>query len=197
MVIPIYVILPEVKTSIMRLFIVSLFFLLPPNFTYGQNVVNNDSVLYHFNFILNDYRMMNGLNPMVIDLKIKPFTESWANHMSSVNMVYHGEDTNSFPNRAKNYFPRTIYCVETCCSVTTPKKLDDGYITCPIKELIPIIRKTYDGTATQFDYAYFAFILWKSSPTHNAALLDPNIKKFYLSSSPSKDLTYMEFVGTN
>jgi uncharacterized protein YkwD len=181
----------------MRLLFLLIIFSFSPRLSYGQNVVNNDSVLYYFNFMLNEYRMINGLKPLVIDTKIKPFSESWANHMSSNNMVYHGNDDNSFPNRVKSYFPATIYCVENCCSITTPKTKEDGYVSCSIKELIPLIRKTYDGTANQFDYAYFAFILWKSSPTHNDALLDPNIKKFYLSSSPSKDLTYMEFVGTN
>lgn len=165
--------------------------------SYGQTIVNNDSVLYYFKIILNDYREMNGLKPLKIDENIKPFTENWANHMSMVNQVYHGVDSNSFSMRAKNYFPKNIYCVETCCTVTTPRVLSDGVITCPITELIPLIRKSYDGVATQEDYAYFAFILWKWSPSHNEALLDPNIKKFYLSSSPSKDVTYMEFVGTN
>jgi hypothetical protein len=117
--------------------------------------------------------------------------------MSSVNNVYHGIDSTGFSFRAQKYFGRDTYCVETCCTITTPKVLSDGYITCPIRELIPLIRKSYDGTATQEDFAYFTFILWKTSPDHNEALLDPNIKKFYLSSSPSKDVTYMEFVGTN
>lgn len=181
----------------MRLSVVLFFLVVVSNVSYGQNQVNNDSVLCYFKTILNDYRVSHGLKPLKIDETIKPFTDNWANHMSSVNQVYHGVDSNNFSVRAKNYFPKDIYCVETCCTITTPRVLSDGYITCPIRELIPLIRKSYDGVATQEDYAYFAFILWKSSPSHNEALLDPNIKKFYLSSSPSKDVTYMEFVGTN
>jgi uncharacterized protein YkwD len=181
----------------MKLKIVLFVFMAVSITSYGQTVVNNDSVLYYFKVMLNEYRMVNGLKPLTIEKKIKPFTESWATHMSSVNQVYHGIDSNGFSVRAKKYFGKDTYCVETCCTITTPKVLSDGYITCPIKELIPLIRKSYDGTATQEDFAYFTFILWKTSPDHNEALLDPNIKKFYLSSSPSKDVTYMEFVGTN
>ena len=181
----------------MKLILIFFVFLTTSNLSYGQIQVENDSLLYYFKIILNDYRESCGLKPLKIDKKIKPFTDNWANHMSSVNQVYHGVDSNNFSVRAKNYFPKDIYCVETCCTVTTPRVLSDGYITCPIRELIPLIRKSYDGVATQKDYAYFAFILWKSSPSHNEALLDPDIKKFYLSSSPSKDVTYVEFVGTN
>lgn len=180
----------------MRLFLI-LSILILSNSLHAQNRVNNDSVLYYFQIILNDYRMTNGIHPLIIDKEIKPFTDDWANYMSKNNVVHHGTDTNSFPNRVKRYFPKEIYCVENCCTIITPIKLDDGYINCPIRELIPLIRKSYDGTATQFDYAYFAFVLWKTSPNHNSALLDQNIVKFYLSSSPSGDLTYMEFVGTN
>jgi hypothetical protein len=191
--------LPEVNLFMgdMKLKIVLFVFMVISITSYGQTVVNNDSVLYYFKTILNEYRMVNGLKPLTIDKKIKPFTESWALHMSSVNQVYHGIDSVGFSFRAQKYFGKDTYCVETCCTVTTPKVLSDGYITCPIRELIPLIRKSYDGTATQEDFAYFTFILWKTSPDHNEALLDPNIKKFYLSSSPSKDVTYMEFVGTN
>lgn len=181
----------------MKLTAILFIFVITSNLSYGQTPINNDSVLYHFKVILNDYRLSFGLKELKIDKKIEPFTKQWSNHMSSINMVYHGTDTNSFSVRAINYFSKDIYCVEICCTVTTPRVLSDGYITCPIQELIPLIRKSYDGVATQKDYAYFAFILWKSSPEHNEALLDPHIKKFYLSSSPSKDVTYMEFVGTN
>lgn len=181
----------------MRLFLITFVTIILTNSVYGQNRVNNDSVLYFFQLLVNDYRTINGLKPLSIDKKIKPFTDNWAKHMSKVNMVYHGVDTNSFSHRAKNFFPKDIYCVENCCTITTPLKPTDAFINCPIKELIPLLEKTYNGTATQFDYAHFAFILWKNSPDHNEALLDPNIVKFYLSSSPSKDLTYIEFVGTN
>jgi len=180
----------------MRLILISFILLLSIP-TYGQNVVNNDSLLHYFRLILNDYRITNGLPTLVVDEKIKPFTDNWAKYMSSNEVVHHGTDDNSFPNRVRNFFSKDIYCVENCCTITTPSTLSDVYANCPIVELVPIIRKTYSGTAKQFDYAYFTFILWKSSPDHNRALLDPNIKKFYLSSSPSKDLTYMEFVGTN
>jgi uncharacterized protein YkwD len=179
----------------MRLILILFILLSAP--TYGQNSVNGDSLLHYFHLILNDYRITNGLHPLKVDKKIKPFSDNWAKYMSSNGVVHHGTDDNSFPNRVKNFFSEDVYCVENCCTITTPTALSDAHINCPIVELVPIIRKTYDGTASQFDYAYFTFILWKTSPDHNRALLDPNIKKFYLSSSPSKDVTYMEFVGTN
>lgn len=181
----------------MRLVLIFFISAVTSNFLHGQTPIKNDSLIYHFKIILNDYRTSYGLKELKIDKKIKPFTEHWVKHMSSVNQVYHGVDSNDFSVRAKTFFSEDIYCVETCCTVPTPRFLSDGYITCPIKELIPLIRKSYDGVATQKDYAYFAFILWKTSPSHNEALLDSNIKKFYLSSYPSKDVTYIEFVGTN
>ena len=64
-------------------------------------------------------------------------------------------------------------------------------------ELLPYIDKMMRGKQTQMDYAIYALIIWKNSPEHNSAMLDPEIKTFYVSTSTNNGRTYFSFIGVD
>jgi uncharacterized protein YkwD len=52
-----------------------------------------------------------------------------------------------------------------------------------------------NGTATNRDFAMYVFILWKNSEGHNKLLINPNVKRFYLSFDKNKTFYYFEYVS--
>jgi uncharacterized protein YkwD len=70
-----------------------------PTFVFSQTLVNQDSLLFHFTQIINDYRVNNGLAKLEVDTKIKVLTDEWSKRMAETGKVGHGEGDESFQSR--------------------------------------------------------------------------------------------------
>lgn len=175
-----------------------LILLLFPMVGFSQTVLNNDSLLYYFTHILNEYRSSQGLLPLEVDLSIKGFTDNWSNQMASINVVSHGSGENIFQKRVYscNCFPGGKFLGENCTNITTPDvTTTNTNIVSPIKNIEPYMKKSYLGTITQYELAHFVFLNFKNSPPHNAFLLNKDVKRFYISGSRGKDWTYICYVA--
>ena len=174
-----------------------LILLLTPSLGFSQTVVNNDSLLYHFKHILNNYRKSYGLSPLEVDGVLKSFTDNWSKQMSLTNVVGHGSGDNSFQRRIETCgcLPPATFCVENCTEIYTPDVNTNDPVSCPVKNIEPYIKKAFSGNISQYQLAYFAFLNFKNSPSHNAVMLNKDTKYFYISGSRKNGLTYIAYIG--
>lgn len=179
----------------MKRLIVILTFI--PFVGFSQTVVNNDSLLYHFKNIINNYRKSYGLSPLEVDSVLKTFTVNWSKQMSSTKTVTHGGGENSFQRRIETCgcFPPATFCLENCTEIFTPDVNTNNPVSCPIKNIEPYVKKSYSGNITQYELAYFAFLNFKNSPPHNAAMLNKDTKYFHIYGSRNKGTTYIAYVA--
>ena len=167
--------------------------------------VSQDSVNIYFQNIVNQYRVLNNLNGLSIDTTLSPFTKNWSEYMLVQNYCGHGNDGESFQNRAINFEPtKELYCVENVAgpwdfTKDLPYDVEDpsySYYTKigldgldyqykltmnEIRSLLDAENKIGEGVDINKNIAVFIFYLWKNSPSHNDALLDFNTTKFYVS----------------
>ncbi len=179
----------------MRLKFVILFF---PFIGYTQTVVNNDSLLFYFNNILNSYRISYRLKSIQIDTTLKVFTDSWSGQMAKSSVVGHGSGKNEFSKRVAlftNSFKNATFYGENCTSLITPDINTTDINILIRKEIDLYIKKSYAGEITQYELAYFAFLNFKNSPPHNQFLLSKDVKYFYISCARSKGMTYVCYVA--
>ena len=174
-----------------------VFLLLTPSLGFSQTVVNNDSLLHCFKYILNNYRVSYGLPPLEVDGVMKVFTDNWSKQMSLTGVVGHGSGDNSFQRRIEtcSCLPPATFCLENCTEIFTPDTKISDNISCPIKNIEPYIKKSYSGKITQYELAYFAFLNFKNSPPHNAGMLNKDTKYFYISGSRNNGVTYIAYIG--
>lgn len=173
--------------------------LLLPITLLGQVAVNDDSLIYYFNDIINRYRMDNDLSPIEINDNLKNFTEEWSNYQSVIDEVTHGSGDMSFTKRVERYslIPSNSTCLENCGDAFTPSipMDDEDEVSCSREVLNPYLNKMMKWKCTQKEYAEYIFLLWKSSPPHNSAMLDPRIHTYFVSSSANNEKTYFSFIG--
>lgn len=174
--------------------------LLTPSIGFSQTILNNDSLLYNFTYILNNYRVSQGLQPLEVDLLMKDFTDNWSKQMASTGLVGHGSGNNSFEQRVKNYskFPVGKAVGENCCNIHTPDFNTNDLVVCDTKdkEIEPYVKKSYSGNITQYELAYFTFLNFKLSPLHNAYMLKKDVKYYYISGHRGKGgWTYISYVA--
>jgi len=184
-----------IKTCVMKRLILIL--LLIPSLGFSQTVVNNDSLLYHFKKIINNYRKSYGLSPLEVDGVLKSFTDDWSKQMAATKLVGHGGGDNVFQKRILdcNCFPPATFCAENCTDIYTPVVNFESKINCPIRDLIPYIEKSVSGNITQYELAYYIFLSWKNSPPHNQTMLSKDTKYFYVSGAKRGDFTYLCYVA--
>lgn len=179
----------------MRLKFVIFFF---PFIGFTQTVVKNDSLLFHFNNILNLHRISHRLNPIQIDTTLKIFTDSWSGQMAKSGIVGHGTGKNEFLKRVALFsdcFQNATFYGENCTSLITPDFNTTDINIYIRKEIDLYIKKSYTGEITQYELAYFAFLNFKNSPPHNQFLLSKDVKYFYISCARSKGMTYVCYVA--
>jgi uncharacterized protein YkwD len=155
-----------------------------------KNPNNNDTpIIIHFEQILNKYRYSNGLNTIVIDESIKEFADE-----RSRNIV---QDYSHNGAKEKlhlyNLYPKSGG--ENIAKVLNLPVNKKPYYSSNIKEVGDIMNKMSMGTSTNYDVAMYCFLLWKNSKSHNDLLLNPKIKRFYLSYEKSKTFYYFCFIG--
>jgi len=175
-----------------------LLLVLIPVLGYSQPSVNRDSLLYYFTKIINDYRSSNGLETLSIDTHLKLFTDEWSMKMGEMNRVGHGEGSEHFRYRVayneKLKVPGGTKLFENCTELMTP----DVTISVSVQsypELIPYINRSYAGKLNQYEYAYYAFLMWKNSPPHNGTMLSPYTKYFYLSPYRKHGKTFLCYIA--
>lgn len=174
-----------------------LIFAFIPFLGFSQNTVNNDSLLYYFKYILNNYRVSQGVLPIEVDGTLKGFTDNWSKQMSITNVVGHGSGDNSFQRRIDdcNCFPAASFCAENCTVLYTPDRFTDETVTCELKNIEPLIQKSFAGKITQYELAYFAFLNFYNSPPHRGTLLNKDTKYFFISSTRRNGMTYISYIA--
>jgi uncharacterized protein YkwD len=158
---------------------------------FGFKNPNNDStpIIINFEQILNEYRCSNGLNKVVIDESIKEF----ADHRSKSLVTDYSH--NGFKEKLHFYILYPKYGGENIAQVLNLPADKKPYYSSNIKEVGDIMNKMAMGTSTNYDVAMYCFLLWKNSKSHNDLLLNPKIKRFYLSYEKSKTFYYFCFIG--
>lgn len=178
--------------------VVSLILFFIPTFGFSQSLVNQDSLLFHFTHIINDYRVRNGLKELEVDPNMKVLTDYWSKRMGEMGKVGHGEGKESFQSRisSEKSIPPSFIMLENCTELMTPDKpIKTSVKTYP--ELKPYIDGSYQGILNQYDYAMYGFLMWKNSPPHNKGMLDPDTNYFYLSSYRKNGRTYLCYISRN
>ena len=151
---------------------------------------NNDvSIIVHFEHILNEYRVSNGLNPVKIDHSMKEFTD--LRSKSLVTDYSH----NGFNKNLRSYISNFTDGGENIAMVINALNDNKPYWSSDIEEVGKILNKMAMGTSTNYDVAMYCFLLWKNSKSHNDLLLNNKVKRFYLSYEKSKTFYYFCFIG--
>jgi uncharacterized protein YkwD len=179
----------------MKRFILILAF--TPLMGFSQTIVNNDSLLYYFEYISNNYRKSHGLNPLGVDGTLKGFTDNWSKQMSLNGVVGHGSGDNGFQRRIETCgcFPPATFCAENCTEVYSPDVNTNLDVYCPIDNIRPYVKKAFSGKITQYELAYLAFLNFYNSPPHRATLLNKDTKYFYVSSTRGRGMTYICYIS--
>lgn len=154
-----------------------LWLIIYPSIGFSQTDVNQDSLLFHFTNIINEYRIKNGLDELVVDPEIKVVTDYWSKKMGESGVVSHGIGDDSFQNRinrSKHLTSREMV-LENCTELMTPDKPMKTDVK-TYRELKPYIDGSYLKILTQNEYAMYGFLMWKNSPPHNKGMLEPTSK---------------------
>jgi uncharacterized protein YkwD len=167
-----------------------VFFILISNYTYCQSI-NQDSVVFYFEEILNFERYSMGLKPLTRNKDLGDFTNYWSVSMAKNNRLSHGTGETSFNERIRNSkFKHSVFTAENVASIPIIN-LDIrslGY------EYSALITRYNKGGYTTKDFALLIFQIWKKSPPHYETLLSPNTEFFWLSISQSKSSFYFSFL---
>ena len=151
---------------------------------------NNDvSIIVHFEQILNEYRVSNGLNPIEIDHSMKVFADS---RSKSLMTDY---SHNGFNENIHSYISDFTYGGENIVKIYIPKKDVVGGWISDVKEIDEILNKMTLRTSTDYDVAKYCFLSWKHSESHNELLLDKKVKRFYLSYQKTESHYYFSFTA--
>lgn len=170
-----------------NIFFLSLFMLV--GFKNPTN--NNTPIIVHFEQILNEYRVSNGLNPVKIDHSMKEFTD-----LRSKDLLTDFSH-NNFTENIHSYISGFTYGGENIAKISIPKKDDLENWISNMKEIQEIFNKMSSGTTTDYDIAKYCFLIWKRSESHNEQLLDEKIKRFYLSYQKIENDYYFCFIALN
>jgi uncharacterized protein YkwD len=173
-----------------------LLLLLVPMTVSSQTNVNNDSLLFYFKKIVNQYRFSNGVKPLSVDTILMVHTGYWAKKMAKDDKIWHGSGQDAFQQRIMdcNCFPAGIVCAENCTELYTPDAPLETEVNCNIPGLNYYMKKSFSGDITQYELAMYAFLLWKSSPGHNATMLNPEMKFFHIYGEKKNGKTYLCYV---
>jgi uncharacterized protein YkwD len=170
-----------------------IFFFLCSFLLVGFKVPNNNDtpIIVHFEQILNEYRISNGLNPVKIDRSMKEFTD-----LRSKDLLTDFSH-NGFTENIHSYISGFTYGVENLAKIFIPEKNDAKNWFSNTKESQEFFNKISSGTATDYDIAKHCFLVWKRSESHNKQLLDGKIKRFHLSYQKIKNHYYFCFIALN
>lgn len=152
---------------------------------------NNIPIIVHFEKILNEYRVSNGLNKIEIDESIKEFAD--LRSKSLITDYSH----NGFNENIYSYISDFTYGGENIVKINIPKKDVVGNWFSDVEEIDEILNKMTLGTSTDYDVAKYCLLIWKHSESHNELLLDEKIKRFYLSYQKTENHYNFSFIALN
>lgn len=173
----------------MKKIILILFLFLLTGFKTPNN--NDGPIIIHFEQILNEYRVSNGLNPVKIDQSMKEFTDLRSKDLLT-DFSHKGFDENIL-----SYISNFTFAGENCAKVVIHRNYGEARLSSSIKEIEEILSKMVMGTLTNSDVARYCFLIWKHSKYHNELLLNEKIKRFYLSYQKTENHYYFCFIGSN
>jgi len=136
--------------------------------------LNHDSVQIYFTKMINDYRVSNGLNSMVVDTLLKKGCDDQMYYILKVRKVTHeqpDENKKHSWDRAKYY--GVIY---------DPWHINENVIWggMEYKNMKYYdLYLEYKSNSLSYMYAKNLFKCWKNSKPHNENMLNPNWEKFY------------------
>jgi uncharacterized protein YkwD len=172
------------KKQIILLFI-------PLLFGFNNRINDDQQIISYFEQILNEYRTSNGLSKVVIDESMKKFTD--IRSKSLVEDYSH----NGFKENVNSYISDFTTGGENIAILSNIKNDQKPYYSSSIKEIGDILNKMAMGTSTNYDVAYYCFLVWKNSKPHNDFLLNKKIKRFYLSYEKTEHNYFFCFIGVD
>jgi len=182
-----------------------------PVIGYSQVKVNEDSVNYYFEQILNEYR--GSVGGVSINKEYKPFTDHWTAYIYNLKKtkdsasyyseyLIHGKGNESLEKRAERYSSLGMWLFENeieTFNLNKPMSFDN-YKFNNLKNIddrnyLKYVGGKFGGNYTNRDIAWFIFLMWKDSPTHNEVLLNPKATKFYITTYIVGNQITVSYVG--
>jgi len=176
----------------MKKFLILLF--LPTIFGLSNPGYNEKSIILHFQDILNEYRIGNGLDRISLNESIKPLTDE---RSRDIIVNYNHLEDEMFKEKVKSLPLKFTFAGENIAKVRNIPPNKKPYYSSNIDEVSIIMNKMSMGESTNYDIAMYCFLLWKNSNLHNDLLLDNKIKRFHLSYEKSETFYYFCFVALN
>jgi len=168
------------------------FLLITPFVCFSQIQINQDSLNFYFSKILNQERVTQNLSPVKVDVSLSSFTTEWTNFMSIHNYLGHGTGATSFTERLRKYRYTEGEWVENCSRIPLSNL---SYMK--QSNTKPFIQQYNNGDISQYGLALIVYYIWKNSPPHYQGMMNPNTKKFYVSTSKSSVGFYFSYLGTD
>ena len=134
--------------------------------------LNNDSVQIYFTKMINDHRVLNGLNKMNVDTNLKSMSFDQLNYVSKIGKLTHeqpSKDKRHSWDRAKFYGVKCVYTGENLIGGAPSGKYVYYYR----------ISSKYKSNSLSYMYAKDMFDGWKSSVGHNKNMLSVDWDSFY------------------
>lgn len=176
-----------------------LILLVFPIVCFSQVLVSEDSINFHFTNILNQYRL--NIGQVYLDSSLKPFSDHWSKYMYDNNYLGHGTDTNSWKER-KTRFSNDIIsenCIRTFDLNTSISfdgyKFSGDMNESDINYLKYVGGKLGSGTMTNEDVAWYIFLIWKNSQSHNEVLKFEWTDRYYMSCYMVGNKITVSYVG--
>lgn len=189
----------------MKKFLILL--LLPIISGFSNPEYNEKPVILHFEEIINEYRTSNGLHSILIDESIKDFSDE---RCKDITLDY---SHNGFIEKVFNRGLKYSEVYENIVVFKIPTKTNKpnyqhfkeiinkngDTIIIESKKLNEVKNDMARGNISNYKVAEYCIEKWKFSKEHNNTLLNPKIKRFYLSYYYDKIRTsyYFCFVALN
>ncbi len=179
---------------------------LPIIFGFTTSEYKDKSIILHFEKLINEYRTNNGLDRISLDESIKDFSDERCNDIT-IDYSHKGFVEKVFNRGLKfneAYENIVIFKIPTLTNKPNYQHFKEiinekgDTIKIELKELNYVKNEMASGVVSNYNIAKYCFLKWKYSKDHNDLLLNPNIKRFYLSHCYSESKTlYFCFVALN
>ena len=180
---------------------------LPIVFGFSTSEYNEKSIILHFEEIINEYRTTNGLHRILLDESIKNFSDERCkdiildySHKGFVEKVFNRglKYNEAYENIVKFKIPSFSNSPNYQHFKEIINENGDTIII-ESKKLNEVKNDMARGNVSNYKVAEYCIEKWKFSKEHNNTLLNPEIKRFYLSYyyDESRTSYYFCFVALN
>ena len=160
---------------------VALLFL-PVILGFSSTKYNEKPIILHFEDILNEYRTTNGLGKISIDESIKSLTDQRSKEIYEI--FEHGD---LVIKKGRGYENIVKFKIPTQTDNPNYQHFKEiinekgDTIVIESKKLNEVKNDMARGNVSNYKVAEYCIEKWKFSKEHNNTLLNPEIKRFYLS----------------